>query len=291
MQKKVKKAIIAVAGFGTRFLPVTKAQPKEMLPVIDKPIIQYIVEDAVKAGIEDIILVTNYNKRSIEDHFGVSKELESHLEEQGKDNFLKQIKDIPNLANFVFIRQKSGYGNGSPVLDAKHLIGDEPFAVLWGDDLFLTDKKTHLEQLLDAYYEYNSVIITAMDIDDEGTKKYGVIEGEEVKNGIIKVNKLIEKPGPEKTKSRIGSLGGYILTPEIFEILQNTPLDDKNELCLTDAIYIYSQNHDVYAKKIEGEYNDAGNPLSWLKTNVNYALKREDIKEEFKDYLKQKINE
>lgn len=291
MQKKVKKAIIAVAGFGTRFLPATKAQPKEMLPIIDKPIIQYIVEEAVKSGIEDIILVTNYNKRSIEDHFGISKELESHLEYQGKTKFLKEIKKIPNLANFIFIRQKGGYGNGSPVLDARHIIGDEPFAVLWGDDLFLNDKKPHLKQLLDAYYEYDSAIITAMDIDDEGTKKYGVIEGEEIKEGIIKVKKLIEKPGPNKTKSRVGSLGGYILTPEIFEILERTPLNNKNELCLADAIAIYSQKNDVYAKKIEGEYNDTGNPLSWLKANVDYALKREDIKEEFKKYLKQKINE
>jgi len=291
MQKKVKKAIIAVAGFGTRFLPATKAQPKEMLPIIDKPIIQYIVEDAVKSGIEDIILVTNYNKRSIEDHFGISKELELHLEEQGKKEFLKQIREIPNLANFIFIRQKSGYGNGSPVIDAKHIIGDEPFAVLWGDDLFLNDEKPQLKQLLDAYYEYNIPIITAMDIDDEGTKKYGVIEGEEIKEGIIKVNKLIEKPGPENTKSRIGSLGGYILTPEIFEILENTPLDSKNELCLTDALNVYCQKNDVYAKKIEGEYKDAGNPISWLKTNVDYALRREDIKEEFKKYLIQKINE
>jgi len=291
MQKKVKKAIIAVAGFGTRFLPATKAQPKEMLPIIDKPIIQYIVEDAVKSGIEDIILVTNYNKRSIEDHFGISKELELHLEEQGKIEFLKQIKEIPNLANFIFIRQKGGYGNGSPVLDAKHIIGDEPFAVLWGDDLFLNDKKPHLKQLLDTYYEYNVPIITAMDIDDEGTKKYGVIEGEEIKEGIIKINKLVEKPGPENTKSRIGSLGGYILTPEIFEILENTPLNNKGELCLADAIATYSKTHEVYAKKIDGEYNDTGNPISWLKTNVDYALKREDIKEEFKKYLIQKINE
>ncbi len=291
MQKKVKKAIIAVAGFGTRFLPATKAQPKEMLPIIDKPIIQYIVEEAVKSGIEDIILVTNYNKRSIEDHFGISKELESHLEEQGKVKFLKQIKEIPNLANFIFVRQKSGYGNGSPVLDARHIIGDEPFAVLWGDDLFLNNKRPHLKQLLDAYYEYNSPIITAMDIDDEGTKKYGVIEGEEIKKGIIKVKKLTEKPGPEKTKSRVGSLGGYILTPDIFEVLEKTPLNNKNELCLADSISIYSQKNDVYAKKIEGEYHDTGNPLSWLKTNVDYALKRDDIKEEFKKYLKQKINE
>ncbi|MCF7795514.1 UTP--glucose-1-phosphate uridylyltransferase [Patescibacteria group bacterium] len=291
MQKKVKKAIIAVAGFGTRFLPATKAQPKEMLPIIDKPIIQYIVEEAVKSGIEDIILVTNYNKRSIEDHFGISKELESHLEEQGKIKFLKEIKNIPNLANFIFVRQKSGYGNGSPVLDAKHIIGDEPFAVLWGDDLFLNNKKPHLKQLLEAYYEYNSPIITAMDISEEGTKKYGVIEGEKIKEGIIKVEKLTEKPGPKKTKSRVGSLGGYILTPDIFKVLEKTPLNSKNELCLADSIAIYSQKNDVYAKKIEGEYNDTGNPLSWLKTNVDYALKREDIKEEFKKYLKQKINE
>lgn len=293
MQKnqKIKKLVIPCAGFGTRFLPATKAQSKEMIPILDKPIIQYIVEDAVKSGIEDIILVTNNNKKSIEDHFGLSKELESHLKAQGKNEYLKQIKEISNLANFIHIRQKGPYGNGTPVLDARRIIGEEPFAVVFGDDIYKCPEKPQLKQLIEVYEEYGCPVITALNrkITNEETNKYGVIEGKEGNDDVIKVDKLIEKPGPEKTNSRIASLGGYILTPDIFPILEKLPFGKGGEIWLVDAISELMKKRNVYAKKINGTYCDTGNFLNWLKTNVDFALERDDVKDEFREFLMERV--
>src|SRR4030042_1371633 len=191
----IKKAVIPVAGFGTRFLPATKAMPKEMLPIIDKPVIQYIVEEAVASGIEDIILVTGASKRAIEDHFDYNYELQNWLKKQGKEEMRTEIKKIADLANFIYIRQKGPYGNGTPVLNAKRIIGDEPFAVIWGDDLFINKRKPRLKQLIEVYNKYQNPVLTAIKINDEGTKKYGVIDGVKVEDKVYQIKKIVEKPG------------------------------------------------------------------------------------------------
>ncbi|MCX6744352.1 MAG: UTP--glucose-1-phosphate uridylyltransferase GalU [Candidatus Parcubacteria bacterium] len=285
----IKKCIIPVAGFGTRFLPATKAMPKEMLPIIDKPVIQYIVEEAVASGIEDIILVTGASKRAIEDHFDYNYELQNWLKKNGKEELREEIKEIADMANFIYVRQKGPYGNGTPVLNAKKIIGDEPFAVIWGDDLFVNSGKPRLKQLMDVYDKYQDPVLTAIKINDEETKKYGVIDGTEVEKNIIKIKKIIEKPGPDKAPSRIGTIGAYILTPDIFEILEKTEIGQGGELWLVDAIFNLSQKRALYACLVEGKYYDTGSKLGWLKANVDFALGRPDLNKEFKDYLKSVI--
>ncbi|PIR96878.1 MAG: UTP--glucose-1-phosphate uridylyltransferase [Candidatus Doudnabacteria bacterium CG10_big_fil_rev_8_21_14_0_10_41_10] len=282
--KKVQKLIIPVAGLGTRFLPVTKALPKEMLPILDKPIVQYIVEEAVASGIKDIILVTGQNKRAIEDHFDYQPELEQWLKKTKKQKRLKQIRDIAKLANFIYIRQKGPYGNGTPILNAKHLISDEPFAVAWGDDVFVS-KKPRIKQLIEAFDKYQSPILTGVKTDVAGTTKYGMIEGEEVEKGIVEVSRIKEKPGPKNTKSRIGSIGGYILTPDIFPELVKTPLRD-NELWLTDAIARLMKKRKVFAKQVDAEYYDLGSKFGLLKANINFGLRDKEIRSPLKSFLK-----
>lgn len=285
--KKIRKVIIPVAGYGTRFLPATKAQPKEMLPIINKPVIQYIIEEAVASGIEDIILVTNFNKRSIEDHFAITGDLETYLEKQNKLEKLEEIKSISNLANFIYIRQKGPYGTGTPVLNAKHIIGDEPFAVMYGDDLFLSEKP-RLKQLIEVYEKYGTSVLTAYETDDAGTNKYGIIEGDKLEDGVIKVKSILEKPGPENTKSRIASLGGYILTPDVFEILENTKINEKaNELFLTDGISELIKQGKVNACSIEGEYYDTGTPMGWLRTNIAFAKNNPEYKKDLEKIIKE----
>lgn len=282
----IKKCIIPVAGFGTRFLPATKAMPKEMLPIIDKPVIQYIVEEAVASGIEDIILVTGASKRAIEDHFDYNYELQSWLKKSGKEELREQIKEIADMANFIYIRQKGPYGNGTPVLNAKKIIGDEPFAVIWGDDLFVNNKKPRLKQLMEVYDKYQDPVLTAIKIDNEGTKKYGVIDGIKVDPKVYQVKKIMEKPGPDKAPSRIGTIGAYILTPDIFESLEQTKIGQGNELWLVDAIFNLSKKRPLYACLVKGAYYDTGSKLGWLKANVDFALERPDLGKDFKSYLK-----
>ena len=286
---KIKKAIIPVAGAGTRFLPATKAQPKEMLPVIDKPVVQYIVEEAVKSGIEDIILVTGPSKVSIENHFDYNYELQNLLKTQGKEKRLQEIKDIADMANFIYVRQKGPYGNGTPILNCRHVIGNEPFAVLWGDELFVEDGVPRLKQIMDTYEKYQEPVLGCVDTDDEGTSKYAIVEGETVEEGILKVNNIIEKPGPQDTSSRIASIGAYILTPDIFEELSRTKLGKDNELWLVDAIHSLLRKRTVYAQKLTGRWLDTGSKLSWLKANIDFALRRDDMKEELKKYLQEII--
>ena len=286
---KIRKVVIPVAGLGTRFLPVTKAQPKEMLPIVDKPIIQYIVEEAVRAGITDIILVTGATTRAIEDHFDRNEYLEEHLRQAGKTKAVKEIKEVAELANFIYIRQKGPYGNGTPVLNAKQIIGDEPFAVVWGDDIWTCPKKPHLKQLIEVYEKYGDPVLTAKITDAEGTKKYGIIEGAEVEPGIIQVKSIVEKPGPKKTKSRIASLGGFIFTPDIFEALEKTKLGKDNELWLVDAVAKLMKKRPVYAKIIEGEFDDPGSKLGWLQANVKFGLQDKEINSQFRKFLKSKI--
>ncbi len=281
----IKKVIIPVAGYGTRFLPATKAQPKEMLPVVDKPILQYIVEEAVASGVEDIILVTSATKRAVEDHFDHSTELEAWLKKQGKTEALNEIKKIAELANFVFLRQKGPYGNGTPILNARHLIGDEPFAVIWGDEpIFSTTPR--LKQLIDVYDKYQGPVVTGYEVDDEGTNKYGIIKSHLLHGNVYQVDDIVEKPGPQAAPSRLASLGGYILTPDIFDLLATTTPGRGGEIWLVDAIAKLRKTRTVYACKIEGTYYDLGSKLGWLEANVALGLEHPDLAEPFRQFLK-----
>jgi len=285
----IKKLVIPVAGLGTRFLPATKAQPKEMLPIVDKPTIQYVVENAVAAGITDIILVTGPSKRAVEDHFSPNYELINWLKKQKKDDIAREVKKIADLANFIFVRQKGPYGNGSPILSAKSVVGNEPFAVLWGDEFFYTPRKPHLKQLIEVFEKYGDPVLTAHRVDKEGTKKYGILDVVEVEKDTYQVKNLVEKPGPDKAPSQIAALGGYILTPDIFEALEKTKLGKGGELWLTDAIFKLLKKRPIYAKLVDGQYYDTGSKLGYLKANVDFALRDKKFGKEFKKYLKKII--
>ncbi|MBU1033299.1 MAG: UTP--glucose-1-phosphate uridylyltransferase GalU [Patescibacteria group bacterium] len=285
--KKVRKVILPVAGYGTRFLPATKAMPKEMLPIIDKPVIQYVVEEAVASGIEDVILVTSQSKHAVEDHFDDNKELEAWLQSTGKDKQLEEIREIGKLANFIYVRQKGPYGNATPVLNCRHLIGDEPFAVLFGDELFSGDKP-RLKQMIEVYEKYQDPVLGVIEVDDRGTERYGIIDpAAEVEAGIYQLKGMVEKPGPKKAPSHLAAIGAYILTPDIFDSITKTPSGHGGELVLLDAIFGLMKTRPVYAKKLEGEYHDTGNKLGWLKANVNEALRRSDMKKETIAMLKE----
>ncbi len=291
--KKIRKAVIPAAGFGTRFLPATKAQPKEMLPIVDKPIIQYVVEDAVSAGIEDIIIVTGWSKRNIEDHFDYPYELEKRLEESGKQEELDQIRKIGNLANFTYLRQKGPVGNATPILNAKHIIGDEPFMVLWGDDI-MEATPTRAQQLLKAYETLGgSVVLSCIRAgSDEDYKRYGYAAGPKVSEDVLKIEKIIEKPGKGVIDSDFALIGGAIYGPEIFEAIEEAKRRmEKNksgELTYIDAINILlEQKKDSYALEIKnGRWYDCGNKLEYLKAVVEFGLKHDDLHKEFAEYLK-----
>ena len=289
-KKKVRKVIIPVAGIGTRFLPATKAQPKEMMPILDKPTIQYIVEGAVRAGITDVILVTGATKRAIEDHFDRNIHLEEYCLSRGKNKAYEAVRVAAEMANFIYIRQKGRYGTGTPVLNVKDLVGNEPFAVVYGDDIWQCPEKSHLTQLIETYEKYGNPVITAYQTDDEGTKKYGMIEGLEVEEGIFQVKKLMEKPGPDKTASRMASISGYILTPDIFEELEKMQVDEAQEFCLTDAISALMLKRPVYAKMIKGKYHDVGSKFTWLKANIEFGLDDPEMSQDLHNFLKTKIN-
>ncbi|MFA4872573.1 MAG: UTP--glucose-1-phosphate uridylyltransferase [Patescibacteria group bacterium] len=288
-QKKVTKLIVPIAGLGTRFLPATKALPKEMLPIVDKPVLQYIVEEAVEAGITDIIFVTNQNKRAAEDHFDTNTELELWLKKAGKKKELAEVKKISTLAHFVYLRQQGPYGNGTPVLNARHLIGDEPFAVAWGDDLFL-GTTPHLAQLMRVWEKYTDPVITAYPTDRAGTNHYGIIEGAKIEPRVYQVTSITEKPGPAATRSRLASHGGYILTPDIFPILERTRPGRGGELWLVDAIMTLARRRPVYACMVQGTYYDLGSKLGWLKANVDFALARPELKPPFYSWLKKRLS-
>lgn len=291
--RKVRKAVIPAAGYGTRFLPATKAMPKEMLPIIDKPIIQYVVEDAISAGIEDIVIVTGWHKRNIEDHFDYPFELEARLEQSGKHEMLEEIRRIADLANFVYVRQKGPLGNATPIWNARSIIGDEPFLVLWGDD-FITATPTRAQQMVSAFEEHGGIILSALRTKRaEDTKRYGYASGKEVHDGLLKVASVVEKPGPERAPSDYAIVSGYLYTPDIFDAIEeafrrvaqeNTP----REVVYTDALNILLEDKkDVYALEIKnGRYYDTGNKLEYLKTVVDFGLKDEELGEEFREYLK-----
>lgn len=288
---EIKKAIIPAAGYGTRFLPATKASPKEMLPIVDKPVIQYVVEEAVKSGIKHIIIITGANKRPIEDHFDYNFELEYRLHEAGKDKELAEMREIATMATFTYIRQKEHLGNGHAVLCAKEIINHEPFAVLWGDE-FMTAEPPRIKQMMDAYEKYPGVIMSALRTSKpEDTKKYGFGKGEEIEKGLYRLTDMVEKPGPKDVPSDIALVGGYILVPEIFDILEKMNPGKGGEIWLTDAIKeLINQNKPVYAKDIDkGKYYDCGDKLEYLKANIDLALGRADLAGGLKQFLDEKM--
>lgn len=289
--QKVTKAIIPAAGLGTRFLPQTKAMPKEMLPIIDKPVIQIVVEELVAVGVTDIIIVTGAQKRAIEDHFDRSVELEEALLEKGKTKAAEQIKRIGNMANFIYVRQKGEpKGNARPVLNAAHLIGDEPFFVLFPDDFFKTEGKSRAQQLLDAYDTTGSSVISLMEISLEDTKKYGVAElGKELADDFFEIKSLVEKPGPDKAPSHYGSVAGYLLTPDILPILEQEKVGHGGEIVLADAINELAQTRKVYGKLIDGVYHDSGNKLSYLKALIDVGLDDPEFGPDLHKYLQNRL--
>ncbi len=272
--QKIRKAVIPAAGFGTRFLPMTKASPKEMLPVVDKPVIQYIVEEAVSAGIEEIIIITGSNKRPIEDHFDYNFELEYRLKQAGKKTRYKEIRAISDMAKFVYIRQKEALGNGHAVLCAKEVVNHEPFLVLWGDEILLS-KPNRVEQLMKTYNILRHPILTGIKRSDvEDRKKYAFISGKEVKAGLWKVDNIVEKPEKTQGLSDVAIIGGYVFPPEIFKYLEAIKPSRGGEIWLSDAIEAYKKDYPVYAQEIKNfEYFDCGSKEGYLKANIIMALK------------------
>lgn len=281
--KSIRKAVIPAAGFGTRFLPATKAQPKEMLPIVDTPAIQYIVKEALDSGIEEILIITGRSKRAIEDHFDSSVELEELLQKQGKNKQLAMVKDLADI-KIHFIRQKSPRGLGDAVLCAKAFIGDEPFAVLLGDDIVYNPEKPCLQQLMDCYEQYPGIILGAQFVPEEKVSSYGIVSGEPLADNLYRVHGLVEKPSVDKAPSNLAVLGRYILTPDIFDILENTKPGVGNEVQLTDALA--ASKTDTYALAYEGIRYDTGDKLGYLKATVEYALRNEELGSAFKEYLK-----
>ena len=284
--------MIAAAGFGTRFLPQTKAMPKEMLPIVDKPIIQYVVEETVAAGIEDIIIVTGYSKRSIEDHFDwINADLRKNLKDAGKQDLLEQIKKISDLANFAYIRQKGPYGNGTPVLNARHLVGDEPFVVMWGDQ-FTWAKVPRIKQCIETYQKHGDPVLSAVRLKNKADSvRYGIFDVEPTnEKSTFKMKSLVEKPDPADAPSDLLADGGYVLTPDIFEELEKQTPGKGDEIWLADAIERLARRRQFYVREVEdGTYYDTGDKLEYMKTVVDFALMHDDIKDDFSKFLEKKV--
>ena len=289
--KKVRKVVIPAAGYGTRFLPATKAQPKEMLPIVDKPIIQYLVEEAVASGITEVIFVTGRGKRAIEDYFDYAYELEQVLVKRGKKELIKTIREISNLASFTYVRQKEPRGNGDALLYAAHLIDNEPCAVSFGD-MIADSEKPVIKQLVDIYEKYNAPVVALKKVPKREVHKYGVIRGKEIEKRLYKIDGMAEKPEPEKAPSNLALAGRYIITPEIFQILEKLKklpkYLKKQELYLTDAFKKLLKTKPIYGLEYEGTMYDCGSKIGFLKTIVDYGLKHKEVKGEFKRYLKNK---
>lgn len=281
---RVRKAIIPAAGLGTRFLPATKAQPKEMLPIVDKPTLQYIIEEAVDSGIEEILIITGRNKKSIEDHFDKSVELELELEKKGKTELLEEVRKISDMVNIHYIRQKEPKGLGHAIHCAKSFIGNEPFAVLLGDDIVYADKPC-LKQMIEAHDEYKTTILGVQEVAKEDVNKYGIVDGKFIEDRVYKVKGLVEKPDIEHAPSNVAILGRYIINPAIFEILEQTKPGKGGEIQLTDALKELAQREAMYAYVFEGRRYDVGDKQGFLEATVEYALRREDLREGFLEYL------
>ena len=286
---KITKAVIPAAGLGTRFLPATKACPKEMLPIVDKPTIQYIIEEALASGITDILIISGRNKRSIEDHFDRSPELEMNLEEGGKDEMLQMVKDIANV-NIHYVRQKEPKGLGHAILCAKAFVGNEPFAVLLGDDVVYNEEYPCLKQLMDVYDVKGGSVLGCQTVPLEKVSAYGIVASEATADErIFKVDDMVEKPAIDEAPSRLAVLGRYVITAEIFEILENTAPGRGGEIQLTDALKVLAQHQDMYAYDFIGKRYDVGDKFGYLQATVEYALRRDDLKDKFVAYLKKLV--
>ena len=285
--QKVTKAVIPAAGLGTRFLPATKACPKEMLPIVDKPTIQYIIEEALASGIKDILIITGHNKRSIEDHFDYNPELELNLREHGKDELLALVKEIGDI-NLHYIRQKEPKGLGHAILCAKSFVGDEPFAVLLGDDVVYNEEKACLQQLLDVYDATGVSVLGCQTVPQEKVSSYGIVASEATEDArIFKVNDMVEKPAVEEAPSRLAVLGRYVITPEIFAILEQTAPGRGGEIQLTDALKVLAKEQAMYAYDFVGRRYDVGDKQGYLEATVEYALRRPELREKFLRYLQE----
>ena len=281
----VKKAIIPAAGLGTRFLPATKSQPKEMLPIVDKPTLQYIIEEAIESGIEEILIITGRNKKSIEDHFDKSVELELELEQKGKTEMLEMVRNISNMVNIHYIRQKEPKGLGHAIYCAKSFIGNEPFAVLLGDDI--VDSNTPcLKQLIGAYNEYKTTILGVQHVAKEDTDKYGILSVKHIEDRVYKVKDMVEKPSIDKAPSNIAILGRYIINPSIFEILENQAPGKGGEIQLTDALKTLVSQEAIYAYNFEGRRYDVGDKFGFLEATIDFALKRDELRDDLLNYMK-----
>ena len=283
---KINKVVIPAAGLGTRFLPATKAMPKEMLPIVDKPTIQYIVEEAVKSGIENIIIITGKNKRAIEDHFDRCFELEYELKRKNQNDLLRVVDDISNMANMIYVRQKEPLGLGHAILTAKEVVGNDAFAVMLGDDIIKSDTPA-IKQLTEAYEKVGKTILGVQRVPLEDTDKYGMVATNEKSGELHQISDLVEKPGPVSTPSDLAILGRYVITPEIFKVLERTPKGKGQEIQLTDALRLLLKEQDAYALEFAGKRYDVGDKIGFLKANCDFALERDDLSEEFRAYLKE----
>jgi UTP--glucose-1-phosphate uridylyltransferase len=284
MPQRVRKAVFPAAGLGTRFLPATKASPKEMLPLVDKPLIQYVVEEAVASGVESVIIVTGRGKAAIEDHFDISFELEKLLEERGKQAELKAMRTISELARVSYVRQQEALGLGHAVLQARDLVGDEPFAVMLSDDI-IDSETPALRQLLDVYEKYDAPVVAVFEVAGEAISRFGVVDGEEIEAGVYKIKDMVEKPAFADAPSNLAIIGRYVLTPDIFAEIEKTTPGAIGEIQITDAMRSLMKQRPFYAVRFEGKRYDAGDKLGFLIATVEFALKHEDLAPEFREYL------
>jgi UTP--glucose-1-phosphate uridylyltransferase len=285
MPQKIRKAVFPAAGLGTRFLPATKASPKEMLPLVDKPLIQYVVEEAVASGVESIIIVTGRGKSAIEDHFDISFELEHLLQTRGKEELFEAARSVSKLASIHYVRQKEALGLGHAVLQARDFVGDEPFAVMLADDI--VDAETPaLKQMLKVYEEFDAPVLGTMKVSGEAISRFGVIDAEEVREGVYKIRDMVEKPPFAEAPSDLAIIGRYILTPDIFDEIERTPKGAGGEIQITDAMRSLLKKRPFYAVRFEGTRHDAGDKLGFLIATVEFALKRPDLAPQFKEYLR-----
>jgi UTP--glucose-1-phosphate uridylyltransferase len=282
---KVRKAVFPAAGLGTRFLPATKAQPKEMLPLVDKPLIQYGIEEALNSGIDNIIIITGRGKNAIEDHFDVSFELEKILEQRGDKELLKIVRDISDMINVAYVRQKEALGIGHALLTAKELIGNETFACFLGDDI-IDSQIPCIKQLLNVYNEKQSPVVAIEEVDPENVSSYGIIAGKQIADGLYEISDMIEKPRREEAPSNLAIIGRYVLTSDLLDVLHDVQQDAKGEIQLTNGLRLLLKQRPIYGCKFKGKRYDAGNKLGFLKATVEFALKREDLGQQFRDYLR-----
>ena len=284
MTNKIRKAVFPAAGLGTRFLPATKASPKEMLPLVDKPLIQYSVEEAVASGIDSILIVTGRDKAAIENHFDISFELEQTLKDKGKIELFEQIRAISDIASICYTRQKQALGLGHAILQAKDFVGDEPFAALLADDVVDAERPA-LRQMIDVFEKYDAPVIATMQVEGEAISRFGVIDAEEVEPGVFKINDMVEKPPFAEAPSDLAIIGRYIFTPDIFDAIERTEPGAGGEIQITDAMRLLLKERPFYAVKLDGTRHDAGDKLGFLIATVEFALKREDLGEDFRSYL------